>query len=713
MTGRSTGFLENKKRPARFQYPFAAIVGQEQMKTALLLNVIAPTVGGVLIMGERGTGKSTAVRAVAELLPSISTVQNCSFNCDPKDEENFCDGCLELKRDVKRLPRVSVKVPVVELPLGATEDRVCGTLDIGQALREGARSFEPGLLARANRGILYIDEVNLLEDHLVDLLLDASVTGINRVEREGFSLEHPARFILAGSGNPEEGELRPQLLDRFGLSVEVKTPRSIEERVEVVERNERFTRDPQRFIASFESEQTKLQRRLARARRIFPEIAIARELLRKIAELCQNLEIDGHRGELTIARASRALAAFEGRRQVSADDVRRVAALALKHRLRKDPLESSSGGGRVDEKVKEFFGDEPGRETTETKTPDKPNNEKSGTREIESPAKNNHSQTETQSRFASKPDFAKSGDRTLNDDLAAPPDKAQLKTGAFNLLNEDTQKTGAKNSHARRGEGKRVAIEHSHGRHTGSHARPFKRGRVDLFATLKVAALRVKTDNGAGQIAPLKIAHADLRYKRFSRRVGTLFIFAVDTSGSMALNRIGQAKAALGQLLRKSYVNRDRVALVSFRGATGEIILWPSSSASRAKKMLDALPVGGATPLPAGLLRSLELVRRARSDGAGKIVLMIFTDGIGNMPLKGEAGNNRLDSRARVRAEVRRLGSELKAASISTVVVDTGNRFTKGNDGEELAAALAGRYLHLPSVINEQKLKETFGVNTL
>src|SRR5262250_453617 len=275
-------------------YPFTAIVGQEEMKLALILNVVDPLIGGVLIMGHRGTGKSTAVRALADLLPQITAVAGCPYNCDPEDKPNLCDQCAA----GTALTTKQTAVPVVELPLGATEDRVCGTIDIERALSAGRKAFDPGLLARANRGFLYIDEVNLLEDHLVDLLLDVAVTGINKVEREGVSVEHPAGFVLIGSGNPEEGELRPQLLDRFGLHAEVITENYLKNRIDIVERREGYDRDRDAFCLSFAADQEQLRKRITRARVNLTKITVERSVLEKIAQLCADLKIDGHRGEL-------------------------------------------------------------------------------------------------------------------------------------------------------------------------------------------------------------------------------------------------------------------------------------------------------------------------------------------------------------------------------------------------------------------------------
>jgi len=340
--------------PGRAVYPFTAIVAQEEMKLALLLSVIDPLIGGVIIMGHRGTGKSTAVRALADLLPRIIKVKGCFYGCDPARPNELCRDCAIRLAGEGRLPSERGAVPVIDLPLGATEDRVCGTLDIERALVEGKIVFEPGLLARANRGFLYIDEVNLLEDHLVDLLLDAAASGRNVVERESISVSHPARFVLIGSGNPEEGELRPQLLDRFGLHTQIETIRDLDQRVEIVERREAFERDSRAFMINAKPEQNRLRHRLSRAIKMLDRVELDRGLLRRIAELCMALEADGHRGELTIARAARALAAFEGRVNVVLNDVRRVAVMSLRHRLRRDPLERIDSGAIVEQALEEI-----------------------------------------------------------------------------------------------------------------------------------------------------------------------------------------------------------------------------------------------------------------------------------------------------------------------------------------------------------------------
>ncbi|SFO94772.1 magnesium chelatase ATPase subunit I [Tranquillimonas alkanivorans] len=330
-------------------FPFSAIVGQDEMKQAMILTAVDPRIGGVLVFGDRGTGKSTAVRALAALLPKIDQIEGCPVNSARLSD---CPGWAEVKS--KR--RVERPMPVIDLPLGATEDRVTGALDIERALTRGETAFEPGLLARANRGYLYIDEVNLLEDHIVDLLLDVAQSGENVVEREGLSIRHPARFVLVGSGNPEEGELRPQLLDRFGLSVEVESPREVEQRIEVIRRRDAYERNPADFAKTWNAEDARLRRRIVTARDAVARIETPEQTLRDCAELCLALGTDGLRGELTLLRAARALAAFDGAAVVERAHLRAVAAPALRHRLRRDPLDEAGSGARVARTVDGLFG---------------------------------------------------------------------------------------------------------------------------------------------------------------------------------------------------------------------------------------------------------------------------------------------------------------------------------------------------------------------
>lgn len=328
-------------------FPFAAVIGQAEMKLALLLNVIDPRIGGVMIMGDRGTGKSTTIRALADLLPAITVVQGDPYNSSPNDPDLQSTEIRQKIDQGENPPTEKAQVPMVDLPLGATEDRLCGTIDIEKALSEGVRAFEPGLLAKANRGLLYVDEVNLLDDHLVDVLLDSAASGWNTVEREGVSIRHPARFVLIGSGNPEEGELRPQLLDRFGMSVEVRTVREPELRVQVVDQRTSFDNDPEAFTASIQKSQEVLQEKVIAAQEILSKVEIDEDLRLKISAVCGELDVDGLRGDIVTNRSAKALAAFEARSEVTEEDIARVISCSLRHRLRKDPLEQIDSGDRV------------------------------------------------------------------------------------------------------------------------------------------------------------------------------------------------------------------------------------------------------------------------------------------------------------------------------------------------------------------------------
>lgn len=339
-----------KTAPRRAVFPFTAVIGQEDMKLALLLNVIDPRIGGVMIMGDRGTGKSTTIRALADLLPAIEVVADDPFSRSPQDPD------IQRERPDQVLPVAQKKVPMVDLPLGATEDRVCGTIDIEKALSEGVKAFEPGLLAKANRGILYVDEVNLLDDHLVDVLLDSAASGWNTVEREGISIRHPAQFVLVGSGNPEEGELRPQLLDRFGMHAEIRTVKDPELRVQIVEQRSDFDQDPQVYLTQYQAQQEALQQKLVAAQTLLPKVTLEHDYRVKISQVCAELDVDGLRGDIVTNRAAKALAAYEGRSQVSLDDIRRVIVLCLRHRLRKDPLESIDSGYKVGKVFGQVFG---------------------------------------------------------------------------------------------------------------------------------------------------------------------------------------------------------------------------------------------------------------------------------------------------------------------------------------------------------------------
>ena len=336
-------------------FPFTAIVGQEEMKLALQLNVIDPKIGGVMIMGDRGTGKSTTIRAIADLLPEIEIIKDDPFNSHPTNVELMSSEVLNRITNSEKVETEFIKIPMIDLPLGATEDRVCGTIDIEKALTEGVKAFEPGLLAKANRGILYVDEVNLLDDHLVDILLDSAASGWNTVEREGISIRHPARFVLVGSGNPEEGELRPQLLDRFGMHAEIRTVKDPVLRVKIVEERTSFDLNPQEWLERYKDDQINLTKQIIKAQKLLPSVTINYDLRVKISEICSILDVDGLRGDIVTNRAAKAFAAMHDRNEVTVDDICQVISLCLRHRLRKDPLENIDSGNKVQQVVNDIF----------------------------------------------------------------------------------------------------------------------------------------------------------------------------------------------------------------------------------------------------------------------------------------------------------------------------------------------------------------------
>ena len=664
----------------RKAFPFTAIVGQEEMKLALILNVVDPLIGGVLIMGHRGTGKSTAVRALADLLPRISVADGCVYNCDPDDKRNLCSDCTARKEE---LPSKLAPVSVVELPLGATEDRVCGTIDIERALTEGRKRFDPGLLARANRGFLYIDEVNLLEDHLVDLLLDVSATGRNKVEREGVSIEHPSQFVLVGSGNPEEGELRPQLLDRFGLHAEVTTETYLDNRVDIIERREEYDRDPDAFCEAYADDQEQLRKRITRARANLRKIAVDRSILSKIAQLCADLKVDGHRGELTIMRAARALAAFDGRRTVTESHVRQVSAMALRHRLRRDALDETAKSEKIEQAVDQVLPrppQPPSKDDSKRKEPQQADSSRKP-RNADGPKQRSH---------------APSGGKTNTADAPSPPavENRSLESPLEERLRAMLPNRGEKSqSHSRRSSGAKTAPSQLRGRYV--RAVSFKKtgARIAIDATLRAMLSRERASSNERQITS-----SALRYKLLKHKRGTLFVFAIDASGSMAANRIARAKSTILKLLKKSYLNRDSVAIVSFHGTTANVDLMPSRSILRARRVLDSLRMGGSTPLGSGLASTIELLQLV-GDRYGENVVLLFTDGRSNVPLRRTGLNVRVLRQMKIETELRELSLEIRKLRAHVVVVDTQREFESSQDTRKLAQLLQAQFVKLTPAV--------------
>ncbi|MGW0736173.1 putative cobaltochelatase [Streptomyces sp. NPDC002851] len=606
-------------------YPFTAIVGQDDLRLALALNAVSPAVGGVLVRGEKGTAKSTAVRALSALLPAVDVVAGCRFSCDPAAPDPACpDGPHD---DAGRGQRPS---RMVELPVGASEDRLVGALDIERALSEGVKAFEPGLLAEAHRGILYVDEVNLLHDHLVDLLLDAAAMGASYVEREGVSVRHAARFLLVGTMNPEEGELRPQLLDRFGLTVEVAASREPDQRVEVVRRRLAYDDAPEEFAGRWAEDEAALRQRIVAARALLPKVRLGDGALRQIAATCAAFEVDGMRADLVMARTATALAAWAGREDVLAEDVRQAALLALPHRRRRNPFDAPGlDEDKLDETLEEFGGSDSQSDQGDQSDQggdDDPEPDPDG------PGGGGQPPQDGDGNDGGGPDVPSQGGAAerAEDDSADGASQTpagggeQAPVGATEpfrtkLLSVPGTGTGAA--------GRRSRARTEHGRTTGA-VRP--RGaltKLHLAATVQAAAPH---QHARGRSGPgLVVRRDDLRQANREGREGNLVLFVVDASGSMAARqRMSAVKGAVLSLLLDAYQRRDKVGLVTFRGKAAEVALPPTSSVDTAAARLERLPTGGRTPLAAGLLKAHEVLRVERlRDPSRRALLVVVTDG--------------------------------------------------------------------------------------
>ncbi|SMB91208.1 protoporphyrin IX magnesium-chelatase [Thermanaeromonas toyohensis ToBE] len=601
----------------RYVYPFTALIGQDKMKLALILNVINPRIGGVLVRGEKGTGKSTAVRALANLLPEIEVVAGCPCNCDPRDTCRLCPFCQERRAAGETLASITRPVPVVDLPVSATEDRVVGSLDMEYALRQGRRRFEPGILAQANRGFLYVDEVNLLDDHLVDILLDVAASGVNVVEREGIAFVHPARFVLVGTMNPEEGELRPQFLDRFGLCVPVEGITDLKDRVAILQRREAFDNDPLGFLASFAEQEQEMRERIKKACALLPQVTLPPPVLALIAELVEEAKAAGQRAEITMAEAARALAAWEGRGVVEAKDVERVADLVLYHRRRKimppqerEELQNPSPPSTDD-----------GGEPKENETGPSSSQENSSW-EVSSTKRTEESLTTEETQEEGKIEKLPSPGRETVFSMGEP----------FPVKRIEYQR----DRKLRRGSGRRSRTRTP--TKLGRYVRAtLWRGGQDLAfdATLRAAApyQNVRPRNGLA----LAIESSDLREKVRERRIGNFLLFVVDASGSMgAEQRMVAAKGAILSLLIDAYQKRDRVGMVAFKGEKAEVLLPPTNSVELAEKRLAELPTGGRTPLAAGLWKAYEVLRaHLLKDPYLAPMMIIVSDGRANVSLTG------------------------------------------------------------------------------
>jgi magnesium chelatase subunit D len=588
------------------------------MKLGLLLNAVNPKIGGILVRGEKGTAKSTAARALAALMPEEPTVAECPFGCDPTRPATWCEECHTRAKNGD-LPTFVRNVPLVELPVSATEDRVVGTLDIEHAVKEGARRFEPGVMAAANRGILYVDEVNLLSDHLVDVLLDAAAMGVNYVEREGISFSHPAEFILIGTMNPEEGELRPQLLDRFALTVEVEGIHEPHLRAEVVRRRAAFELDPLAFNVLWDEGVIEERERLSKARQLLPEVVLPEPMLDLITRICSDLEVDGLH------------AAYQGRKEVTPEDIRVAAMLALPHRRRRQPFdEASADPGELERRVQAQIS--------------KTESESAEESAAESPQPSSLSAEEEKVGQGDVPRVDQPGApfriRKIAADMTKPRERQRL--------------------------GRRTAVTNTEptGRYIRGAVPEEKAHSLAFDATVRAAAIHQQERAlNATDSRSLHLETWDIREKVRERKISNLIVFLLDTSGSMGVeNHMMMTKGAILSLLTDAYQKRDRVALITFHGSQAELVLEPTNSVQRAERILRQMPTGGRTPLADGLRIAGELLEKERQRDSGVLpLLIVVSDGRANVALHG---SDPID-------DVRKMSSKIRELKINAMVVDT------------------------------------------
>ncbi|CAM5559823.1 Cobyric acid synthase [Streptomyces alboniger] len=665
--------------PVSTPYPFTALVGQDDLRLALLLNAVSPAVGGVLVRGEKGTAKSTAVRALSALLPEVPVVAGCRFSLRPGRRRP------ELPRRPARGGRRAARpARMVELPVGASEDRLVGALDIERALAEGVKAFEPGLLADAHRGILYVDEVNLLHDHLVDLLLDAAAMGASYVEREGVSVRHAARFLLVGTMNPEEGELRPQLLDRFGLTVEVAASRETDQRVEVVRRRLAHDDDPEAFAGRWADEEAALRDRVVAARALLPQVVLGDGALRQIAATCAAFEVDGMRADIVMARTATALAAWAGRTDVRSEDVRQAALLALPHRRRRNPFDAPGlDEDKLDETLDEAREDdapEPPGSPEPPEGDDDPDGGPGGGGGQPPADGGPDSPGLPPQQSRDQAEDRNQGEGAGQEDAPAPQAPAAGGPGEQGAVSAAEPFRTRMLSVPGIGEGaagRRSRARTEHGRTTGSRRPRGALTKLHLAATVQAAAphQRARGRSGTG----LVVRRDDLRQATREGREGNLVLFVVDASGSMAARqRMSAVKGAVLSLLLDAYQRRDKVGLVTFRGSAAEVALPPTSSVDAAAARLETLPTGGRTPLAAGLLRAHDVLRVERlRDAARRPLLVVVTDGraTGGVEPVAQAG---------------RAARLFAADGVASVVVDCESGYVRLGLAGQLAGELGG-----------------------
>jgi len=685
-------------------FPFTAIVGQDDVKKSLILNAINPSIGGVLIKGDKGTGKTTAVRALADLLPPIKVIKGCAFNCDPDDKDSLCDSCKSEGYEVE-----TKNMRVVELPLGSTEDRVVGSINIEKALKEGIKSLEPGILADANRNILYVDEINLLDDNLIDVLLDAAAYGVNIVEREGVSVAHPSNFMLVGTMNPAEGELRPQLSDRIGLHISVHSIMNLEERVQIMERREEFEKDPSAFKEKFKKEQNLILESIVTAREMLKKVYVSRDIMGIIAYLCMEVGVDGHRADIAILKTSKTIAAYQNTDEVNTDHVEEAAQLVLGERFHK----SSQNKNKINQMVQKAMEDisKKKKEQEESQNSDKQEPESGN----EQNAKGTKQPEDLKERGENNPPKREEGDEPgkldgeENHTAQNPGDHAPESLDNNNNNNPDINEKGKKLKSLEKEEdidscdqgldikkllkikgkkkkklyGKRVDSTTQKGKYVKSRLSKDLKNDIAIDATLRAAAM---SSDGV-----IKVKSEDLRHKVRKHGAKASLALVVDISGSMYSERKAERiKDILINVIDDAGRQGDKISVIGFKGKEAFVIIPTTKRATSFREQIDNITIGGTTPLASGMKKGFEILKKEKFKPEYVPMMLILTDGMPNVAVDKNP-----------RKDALKIAGELKDNEIQTIVVNFELAVKYGRDmNMELAVASGGRYYDLEDITN-------------